>query len=695
MVKPLMPQTLNVGWCLFHAGTIYRIVNIDSRNSDLILQEHHTNHLTTMSQTEAFVGQDGQATLFAPSLQQLQTEIACHQPLAQALVDGNGLPQALMDKAHAIIEYVEYVQQRLEAMLFAAQQQGTPMKQTIALKQTLQGAQVSIGLTTYYKYLKVYRQYHGNRAQIAASLRRSSYNQLRMSKAQLHFIDTILQQYYVRPNPLSKAQVYRQAESLWKRTERHWLDPDYNQAPLPQALVADLLNPALTITDIQSNPDHAAWLVKIALPSKRWFYGYIKHFDIQTPSGQSLVAARCGLPNWDSPNHVYDTFIAQAAMPLQYVFADHWQMDVLILDDDNDPVRLWLTMLIDGFSRSVLGMALLPEAPCIESIQQALLHAIWPKQSHQQWGLTDDWICYGIPQQLSLDNAWAHHSHSLEDLARSISMGGRYNTMTLAFRPPYRGRYGAIIERLFGTFADQVRMFLPGAIQTGERHAYSNAVKSACLRYDDLYRFLHEIILHYQHTPHEGLKGMTPHQKWQEGLQLGLPLVPQLTPSVERLFWRMEPRSRTITGKGICLFGMHYTSPTLAAAGQVNQRGEAIHYTIRYTPTDISRLAIFRDGHWVSEVYAKELRLPDGSTQALSLAERKLALQLARQTNHHGRDWLQFTRYWQDIATTRKKERKQPRQSLLIPEEVPIVVEDYATHYTDLIQHFTKAEREV
>jgi putative transposase len=149
---------------------------------------------------------------------------------------------------------------------------------------------------------------------------------------------------------------------------------------------------------------------------------------------------------------------------LQFVFADHWQMDVLILDESHLPVRLWLTLLIDGYSRGVLGMALLPESPCIESIQQALLHAIWPKQSQEKWGLQDEWSCYGIPQQLSLDNAWAHHSHSLEDLARSISMNGQYTPITLVFRPPYRGRYGAIIERLFGNFADRVRSFLPGAI---------------------------------------------------------------------------------------------------------------------------------------------------------------------------------------------------------------------------------------
>jgi hypothetical protein len=270
-------------------------------------------------------------------------------------------------------------------------------------------------------------------------------------------------------------------------------------------------------------------------------------------------------------------------------------------------------------------------------------------------------------------------------------MNGQYTPITLVFRPPYRGRYGAIIERLFGNFADRVRGFLPGAIQTGQPHAYTNAVKSAALRYDDLNRFLHEIILHYQHSPHRGLHGMSPHEKWQQGLQLGLPLVPRLTPSIQRLFWRMDPRPRPITRQGICAFGMHYTSPALSAAARVNRQGQTIRYTIRYNPDDISLLAVFQEGHWIGDVYAKELRLPDGSTQPLSVAERKLAFQTARQVQQPARDWLRFTHYWQQLGQLREQERREASNLQPIPDCTPVSPADYDTHYTDLISRFTKS----
>ena len=145
------------------------------------------------------------------------------------------------------------------------------------------------------------------------------------------------------------------------------------------------------------------------------------------------------------------------------MFADHWLLDVFSVDEATrqQPTRLWLTVLLDAYSRCVLGMALLPEAPSIMSIQQALHHAIWPKTAPQMLGLTAEWLCYGIPQQLYLNNAWAHHSHSLEQLARYISQEGEYNSVDLVFRAPYKGRYGALIERFFGNLSGQVKELLP------------------------------------------------------------------------------------------------------------------------------------------------------------------------------------------------------------------------------------------
>jgi len=133
------------------------------------------------------------------------------------------------------------------------------------------------------------------------------------------------------------------------------------------------------------------------------------------------------------------------------------------------------------------------------------------KKSHHDLGLEKEWACFGIPLQLLLDNAWAHHSHSLENLARVLSRNGTYNAIDLVFRPPYKGRYGAIIERLFKNFSGQVKELVDGAIVSSDPKIKRAAAKEACFLYADLYRLFHQLILTYQHSPHRELQDMTPH----------------------------------------------------------------------------------------------------------------------------------------------------------------------------------------
>src|SRR6266496_1809928 len=267
----------------------------------------------------------------------------------------------------------------------------------------------------------------------------------------------------------------------------------------------------------------------------------------------------------------------------------------------------------------------------IESIQQALKHAIWEKRSHLDLGLEQEWNCYGIPVQLFLDNAWAHHSHSLENLARVISRNGVYNSIDLVFRPPYKGRYGAIIERLFKNFSGQVKELVAGAIASSDPKEVRRAANNACLLYPDMNRVLHQLILKYQHTPHRELGGMTPSQKWSEGIQSsGFPVPPPFTPAMDRLFMRMHPQTRQVRSMGIPAFGLNYWSAELGGIERVDRSGKAVQYNFRYDPIDISRISLFRNGEWVGDGKARELQQADGTYRQISLAEWKMLKHLVK-----------------------------------------------------------------
>jgi putative transposase len=433
---------------------------------------------------------------------------------------------------------------------------------------------------------------------------------------------------------------------------------------IPLDLVAELLNPSVPLTHLTDAPEKRRLLVPIALPSRSWWYAYLRWFEQQPESGRQVMTARHGKEMWEREQRVFDTFVTRAAFPLHTVFADHWLLDVFTVDEAtrSQPVRLWLTVLLDAYSRCVLGMTLLPEAPCIESIQQALQHALWPKTSHRAFGLDREWVCYGIPQQLSLDNAWAHHSHSLENLARVLRQGGDYPSMDLLFRPPYKGRYGALVERFFGNLSQRVRQHLPGAIQSSHPRDVRQAAQDARLLYSDMDRILHQLVLDYHHTPHAELDGRTPHEQWLHGMAWTAALVPPQTPALLRSFWRLSPQTRVLTAKGIHAFGMTYWSPDLQRAGRLNLQGERIRYRFRYDPHDLSRIALFHESEWVGDLEAKELRQADGSLRSLSLWERALRRQYAQAQGEPENRWLDFVHELDTLSQQRLREQKRARR---------------------------------
>jgi putative transposase len=325
--------------------------------------------------------------------------------------------------------------------------------------------------------------------------------------------------------------------------------------------------------------------------------------------------------------------------------------------------RLWLTVLIDAYTRCILGAVLLYEEPCIESIQSVLLHAIWPKSSHTQYGIDKDWACFGIPQQLFLDNALAHHSHSLENLARRIGNRGKYQTIDLIFRPPYLARYGALIESLFGNLSGCIKRDLSGAIQSSAPKELRRAAKEACLLYEDIDRYIQLFILRYQHNPHKALGGMSPHQKWVESVErIGLPEIPNLTPSVRRLFLREAAGTRPITDKGVCYFSMHYTSDKLGSIPKVDKDDQKIEYSIQYDPADISTISIWDEDVFKGDLEAKELRLPDGSLKRTSEWEVKMAKALASKQDGSREDWLSYLNDAEELEKQRKAERDRIRR---------------------------------
>jgi len=656
-------DNLKPGWFMCWQNHTYRIV---SRNLISIEIEDTAapGMITTIRMDELYKpeSRNGSPPVFAPTLDKLRAEVGIAYPTPKPTAVTT-LPQWAINKAETVVTKVKQVEREVDNIQRDELKKGNTLARTELLDAACHN--LKIGRSTYYKYDDLIRRYYGKRDAIASSFLRANRDHTRFTDSQIHFVGSAIVHYYKRTPAITKGSLYNFIESDHTRNNGKWIDLSKCGANIPQDLILELFDPKLSIGAIEANPEKKRLLSLVELPSRAWLYRYVNNWEKRPDEGKALIVERYGEDAWEHEQMIFDTFVSMATRPLQFVFADHHRLKVFVVDEEtrSEPRRLWLTVLIDAYSRSILGFALLYEDPCIESIQQALQNAIWQKSKaeREKLNIEGEWPCYGIPLQLSLDNAWNHHSHSLEDLAREISMNGTYNSIDLVFRKPYKARLGALIERFFGTLSARVKERLEGALQSSHPKDIRNAAQKACLLYQDIYRFIFEEIVTYQNTKHSELD-MSPNDKWEQGLQSEIPAMPYPSIDVERLFWRLHYQRREKNQKGISMFGMHYWSPGLSKVPSRDINDKPVKLGIRYDPSDISRLAIFRDGKYVCDVQAKELRLANNEYKSVSLWERELAKELAHNDGKAARDWVAYLDGLRELFEKRKAENKSTQQ---------------------------------
>ena len=407
----LAPNAVQKGSYIFWQQRTYRVTALDPDNAlQLHVELLAEGQGMTLSLLDllAIARTSPSAPLFASTLEALHQQIEERYGHAPGTMT-HDLPDSYVIKARLVTSVVETIRKLVSEDERRAKARGeslsreqairralsTVNKTTIRMevKGTTQTIRLHAGLTSYYKYADLYDSYCGDEAQIAASFRRSTFRLPRMSPAQIHFIDTCLLLYYGNTRS-TKTRVYKLAQDiLEQRTHGYWVDPERCGSSIPENLVMELLDLTLPMQAILDNPEKKPLLTQIEMPSTGWFSGYTRYLEAQPDQGEQIVTARLGKGIWEHFHLVFDTFVHRAQFPLQYVFADHWLLDAWIVDEETrkKPSRLWLTLLIDAYSRSIVGMALLYEDPCIESIQQALRHAIWEKTSHLDLGLEQEW----------------------------------------------------------------------------------------------------------------------------------------------------------------------------------------------------------------------------------------------------------------------------------------------------------------
>lgn len=203
-----------------------------------------------------------------------------------------------------------------------------------------------------------------------------------------------------------------------------------------------------------------------------------------------------------------------ADFPLSVVQVDHTPLDIILVDDIYRlPIgRPWLTLLVDVFSRMVLGFYISFDPPGNLSLGLCLTHAFLPKE---KWLAKQDietaWPCWGIPRTIHADNAKEFRGNMLRNACKEYGID-------LEWRPVATPHYGAHIERLLGTLNTEIHAAPGTTFSNARQKGEYDSVGQSAMSLAEFEKWFTILCVEVYHQREHSQLGMPPIAKWEEGI---------------------------------------------------------------------------------------------------------------------------------------------------------------------------------
>lgn len=276
----------------------------------------------------------------------------------------------------------------------------------------------------------------------------------------------------------------------------------------------------------------------------------------------------------------------QTEAPLERAEMDHTRMNVFVVDDETGiPLgRPWLTILIDDFTRVVLGYCISFEPPSRATVAKCLRHAFMPKVDlHQRFpDLEHDWEPHGVVAELVVDGGVEFHSDELQGVCFELNIEQHFSPRKT---PWFKGK----VERFMGTVNRGTTIVAPGKTFDGivEREDY-DPKQHAVLTMSTLEHIVVKWVVDvYHQKPHRTLH-CSPMEMWRQHIQpedIGLMHDPMRFDAILG-----GAAQRVLTHKGIEFAGLSYNSPDLANFRRTY--GARLNVEIRYDRSDLGSIIV-------------------------------------------------------------------------------------------------------
>lgn len=283
---------------------------------------------------------------------------------------------------------------------------------------------------------------------------------------------------------------------------------------------------------------------------------------------------------------------------LERVEIDHTPVDLILVDQkDRRPIgRPNLTLALDKYSGYPLGYYISFDPPSFKSISMCLYHGI-PSKSYFKENYSEaknDWLAYGIPEQIVIDNGKEFIGRSFEDACLQLQINIQQSPIR---KPNYKGS----VERFFKTMNMQLVHTLPGTTFSNiEEKADYNPEKNACISLEEFKKMFYMWVTDvYAQNYNRGVKGV-PSDLWQEGIKKTSIAIPPNKKELLILLSSVE--HRTIQRYGIELHGLLYNSEKLiplrnAVSHNKKEKNKSKKILLKYDPSDLSAIYVYDRFH--------------------------------------------------------------------------------------------------
>ncbi len=271
---------------------------------------------------------------------------------------------------------------------------------------------------------------------------------------------------------------------------------------------------------------------------------------------------------------------------LERVEIDHTPLKVVVGTDAGPIGQPTLTVLIDYYSRMIVGFCLGFEPPSYPVLMEALRHAILPKGklADRYPRVQGTWPCYGVPEKLVCDRGSDLTSKDLENAAFQLGV-------ELDFNPPRTPHFKGTVESFFGGLNHQLSASLPGrTFRSWERRGDYNPDDGPLLPYDALLEIIHIHLIDVYSVSKHPTATKTRLEMWQESAAEFPPCLPAAPEELVVLL--AKHAERTLLPRGIELGGMFYNSDELMAL-RAQLAANNIHekrLQVRFNPWDLGQV---------------------------------------------------------------------------------------------------------